>query len=422
MAKYILREFQQNIPVSITPKTIKQSQQMIARFESRDLHAIALGSKTLGVYKIKFTPEDRAELFDIYGYDESNIVDVVSKIPTINPSFNVVSDPFNLFVTWMVYNTLNHEFHSQHKKNLEMQKDYAVLLLKWMHYRFFTSRVNRSFPHPPNAEVMEATINSLSNKFDIARYDSWREVIVSYCEDIISPKGIHFKALSEFHDDAKILYFISDTQSRIRSKIRKVVTEFHDTKERGDAFGSYGMVSDIDGEKIILGKTEMFDSVTSNLMNQVFNKNAFISEKLSVSVSKLFKNVKPAQLRVLLERFSIQASDQFRNKELLKTEPVKGYDLELFVGSEILIQQLLQKTYRRCVRDKNVNTNSKLAILDKTKNLYSSSRISDPEIQQVKDSVGYFVEMSKISSREATNSSLRLAFITYVMIKSFEFI
>ena len=67
-----------------------------------------------------------------------------------------------------------------------------------------------------------------------------------------------------------------------------------------------------------------------------------------------------------------------------------------------------------------VNLKSKVAILMKASNLYRSSRISDPEILKIKSSVDAFVLDSKISKRESTLASLKIAFIVYIILLTFD--
>ena len=53
-------------------------------------------------------------------------------------------------------------------------------------------------------------------------------------------------------------------------------------------------------------------------------------------------------------------------------------------------------------------------------NLYRSSRVSDPIVVKIKDSVSNFIDSTKLSSREATNASLKIGFIMYIILLSFD--
>ena len=69
---------------------------------------------------------------------------------------------------------------------------------------------------------------------------------------------------------------------------------------------------------------------------------------------------------------------------------------------------------------KKVKMTSKLAILQEVINLYKASRVSDPEILKVKESVEAFVLDTKMSSRDSTRASLKIAFIIYLMLLTFD--
>ena len=69
-----------------------------------------------------------------------------------------------------------------------------------------------------------------------------------------------------------------------------------------------------------------------------------------------------------------------------------------------------------------VNMNSKIEILTKVKNIFSSSRISDEAVVTVKRSFTYFVGNCGETTRAATIASLTIVLILYIIIKSFEYL
>ena len=64
---------------------------------------------------------------------------------------------------------------------------------------------------------------------------------------------------------------------------------------------------------------------------------------------------------------------------------------------------------------------SRLAILDKVRNTFRSSRVNDPDILRIKDSVEHLVEIAKVTSRDSTKASLKIAFILYIILLTFDY-
>ena len=69
----------------------------------------------------------------------------------------------------------------------------------------------------------------------------------------------------------------------------------------------------------------------------------------------------------------------------------------------------------------NVNLKP-LEILRALKDVYSSSRISDPGILQIRATMAHLVLELQDSRREVVLSALRIAFVIYIIILSFKFL
>ena len=100
------------------------------------------------------------------------------------------------------------------------------------------------------------------------------------------------------------------------------------------------------------------------------------------------------------------------------TKIVDGEELDIGVNS--LIRNLLQKTLRYCAYTKT-NMKSPPAILKTAKDVYSSSRILDPGVIRVRNSVAYMTSDLLNSERDATQASYRIGFILYILIMSFKY-
>ena len=88
---------------------------------------------------------------------------------------------------------------------------------------------------------------------------------------------------------------------------------------------------------------------------------------------------------------------------------------------DLLIQNIIQKSYRYCIQNK-INMRQVASILKAIKDVYSSSRISDDGIIQVRESVNKLVLELQSNRRDATVSSFRIAFVLYIIILSFKYL
>jgi hypothetical protein len=123
-------------------------------------------------------------------------------------------------------------------------------------------------------------------------------------------------------------------------------------------------------------------------------------------------------VREILTIFSAVATAQYkaRTGDEIKTDKNKQ---PIYVGYRVLIQELIQKTYRRCAQV-GCDMKSNLQILEKTRDAYRASRLLDQDIIIIKNSVDYFISENTKYTREATQVTVRTAFVLYMIIQSFK--
>lgn len=378
-------------------------------YENRGEHPEALNTPLLGVNKIKFLPKDSDALFDILTISRSEFQKTIAK-SSVNTDFIVASDPFNLLTVWAV-----HKFYNSNLPRT-VREETCVALFMMMLIRFFSSFVGHMLPHQVNREIMEATIDSLSDKFDIkhAETGTWRLVMLARAKELISAGNIHENTIKTFVNDSKVTYILTDTQTRIRTKIKLIVQEFYKVKDRGVTVKDSEMLETIGEKTEIKGLENSYDSMIASVCNRVLNVNQFIRNDFIQLACKKTANVKADMFREVLLQFSTRATYQY-SKHKQDDVDVQGR----YRGYHVLIRNLIQRTYRACIM-KKIKMTSKLAILDEVTNLYKASRVSDPEILKVKDSVDLFIVESKVSKRESTIASLKIALIMYIILLTFD--
>ena len=406
----------EHFPIEINRAILEQYLMLMYAWETRQKHPNALNSPLLGVDPIFFTSQDTRNLFDIFDIEPNEFRNTLKKCQSsvFDMSRKVSTDSYNVLTVWALHRTF-------HTKYLKEDEKYMLMMAfaKMMHYKFFTSLVNHSYKYGANEAVMQATINNLSEKFDLIKYGTWKAVIEARCEDLLARDSIHYDIINKFDDDYKIVYIITDTQTRLRNKVKIINNEYHATKAKGDTIASHSLSTEIDGEKLIVDQVSTFDTMVTNISNQVLNINQWLDNNHIRMCVKMFGNINESLMRQFLTSFSNYASLQIRKKEMDKT--TKEGDVVLYLGTRILIKTLLQKNYRLCIQSR-INLKKKVDILVKIKNIYSASRVTDQSIIDLKESVAKIIDQNVHIQRDATKASLRIAFICYVMLKSFEYL
>ena len=444
MASQIVQLLDSNLPITITEANFKLIRSFCLGFETRDKHPFALNTAYLGIHKIQFTQVDRNTLFNIYyGSGSESTIKSLTKLTTtskfrsftrnsemsemavlfrqvdeIDETRKTQSDVFNIFSVYLLYKVHN----SSLPKNIKI--DYIRYLLKILQYRFFTSLVGQRFKYGANEDVMRSTVNGLSNKFAIIQHGTWKKLIEARADEFYNNNSPHYKTITTGHDDKAILYLITDLQTRLRNQINIITSKYYTDKDNADTIKSYSLSgTDLDGEKVLLDQKNVYETMTIGLTKELYVLNDLIDNELVSLVCKLYSNITPDTFKLVLRKLSIKIVEQSKSKTPDKgiDEIKQSGDLKIYIGMRVYIRYLIQDTYRFCIQSK-VPINNKLAILKAIKDAYGSSRIADNSILSIKESTAIIVDSCGVSRRAATLTSLKLAVITYFMIKSFRYL
>ena len=453
MSQQIKDAFAVTFPITITPALAQAIIRLVATFELRDQNPLAFNTYSLGIYKCVFTTKDRDDFFNLFNVDEeiaaksvSNFIkhgaicginassldkltkgldkdDVFSAgdvrktihgLSVVDNRFAVISDPFNLFVPYVLYCITNANITDQLKQQALFK------LVMFYQYRFFTSLVNHRFPYKPDQATMDAMFENLTNKFDLKQYGTWANVMKARAVNILSANSLHAKTLQTFTEDKDVLYFITDTQTRIRNQINLITAEFMKTKEEKDRISSYSSLgSDEDGEKVLIDNNACFDMLVENVYTDSLSVAKFLDDKAIRLIVSMFSNLNTTNFRSFLVNFSDKAVRDQRGKSADREIEQDGR--LLLVGAKTFITNLIQKSYRYCLQNK-VDIRKPVMILKAMKDAFSSSRTSDETILQLRASSEYLVYNLQNSRRDSVLSALRIGFMLYIIILSFKYL
>lgn len=403
-----------NFMIDITQRQIQEVVRYVLRYEVRGDNMKALNTPLLGVHKAYFLPQDSDGIFSLFNIYKAEFLRTIRKCTGINSAFNVTGNDFNILIIWLVY--------LLGKSTLPVKQVYdaKVALLKLLHYKFFTGKVATMFKHGAQEGVMQYTIDNLSAKSDIKKPETntWRLLIEDHVKKLLAPDSIHAKTFDTFTTDKDVVYILSDAHTRISTKIVNVAQEYYNNHASGKSIGTTSMTSiGEDGEKVLNELKATLDNTIINIQNRVLNVNTFINAT-DVRLAATVANVRLDIMRDVLTTFSALATDQYKahTGDEIKIDKTKQ---PIYVGYRVLIQELIQKTYRRCAQV-GCDMRSNLQILEKARDAYRASRILDENILHIKNSVDYFMSENTKYTRDSILVSARTGFILYLMVQSFK--
>lgn len=400
----------------ITKSSLDQFNKWLRYFELRDEHPLMLNSPYLGINRLIFTPKDRSDIFSIFNIDEVELSNKLESIPSFNKEFETISDELNIVLIWLIYKTLNTNIKISKIVLNDSARNFLVIL--W--YKFMSSRLFRIFKHKPDENIMRYTIESLNYRFDIVKYGTWKKLIYEKCNDMIfSTSSIHYKTFRSFSPDDKIYYIISDLKTKINSMISSISELYYENYNLNKSIETYESMVNIDGEKILRDTNYIYDSLIYYIQNQVLNERTFVNEKYINSISNLITSISYPLLYKFLVYICNTAKDQSKSNELNKIETIKNENYDFYYGIHILLYKLISFTFKELV-SKDTNLNNKLSIFKNVKSLYSSSKYSNQEFINIKESIKKHILLSKVTVRSVTINGLVTAFVLYIFLKLFE--
>lgn len=398
--------------ITITRQQILEMEKLTVYFKMRKTHPLTFSGQYLGVDPVAFTTSDYNALFDIFRIHKKDVEIAISKIPSIDKNFNVISDPFNVLCIWLCH------IAPIYIKDQKVCYDFMANVLRYFHYRIFTSVVNNSFRHGTNSAIVEATVAALTKKSDIIRLGSWNAVIESHVSKILDPHDRFYETIITGSPDDMFLRVISENQTALRQKIVTYAEAYYETYKSGDSIGSSSSIAENDeGEKILAQTASVIDSASAAMISEVLNIHTFIHDISIEDVAGMFTTISPRMLKTALIRINeiavIQASSR-KFDEIRKTK-----DGIIYIGVRGLTIEIIRSMIRVC-RLRKINLGNKAKTFETMKNVYSSSRQLDPDILDIKRSIALLVDGFNITVNQASQSALRLGVVYYILYRTIQ--
>lgn len=357
-------------------------------------HVQFFSSPLLGVYPARWTEEEHNTwMDDIVNVDEIGLTQDIHSLPTVNPAFSVTSNVLNLSFIYVIYRLYNS------KLPMQLVEKTVKSVIHIMHYKFITSIMAHYFRYPADKAIAEATYNALTRKSDIKVTRSWGALVELRGENYTARNSIHLSTFKTMRQDTKVLFALSDIQTRIRKVIKVQTALFHQIKENNGK---------------IVSTSNMMMTDEGHMVKDVAREASQIQRYID-------KVVPDKRDFVRVELFNvIMASNQSANPEI--TLGALGYLSNIYTdrkkeyGRELVSTTI---TYGlNFLREKSIRTGDLSTILTKVKSMLVGSRVNDETVLRLRDLGDQIVNEASPRSQAIPTSPERTAVLLYIFMRA----
>ncbi len=353
------------------------------------------GGNLTGVHVVKFTPTDENNFFDILETDKDEIKYIIDKDPGINKNFIVSSDPFNLLISYCIHRTINSNF-----LNEKQRKDTILNLALILNYKFITSIMSHFFRYPIDKATAEVVYNNLSFKYLLKQKGTWSSTLEYRSQEMTAPNSIHYEALKSFNDDQKIVYFLNDSQGRLRDMMKNIYREFLRVKESGiDKYHKTSHIQlDEENGDSFKDYTKGIETYRNYLFQVLQNENDYIKEELI----NIILNLVPA-----IDRMNLITILEYTVENHLHKSYIEEYMNTLIIYS-----------YHQMKDDIDIMNSRDIGkFLTLLKAYYQSSKNKDPDLLKIRELGDRLVTECLNFKTRITVTSLRTAHFLYTVLR-----
>lgn len=370
-------------------------------------HITFFGGHLMGVQVVRFDPRDRAYWFDeileinetalqeeLYSLEEPDPNRKGHFIKVIDPEFNVRSDVMNISCGYLV-----HAFMNAPALALDKRNQGAEAVIRIMLYKFLTSLLWNYFKYPANPQVAEATYNALSLKFGLKKNGNWKKYLEERAHLTLHGDGIHYGTLMKMKDDEKFLYFIGDTQGRVRGTVKSIYAIFDRMSKAGVKIISSSSIMEFDGEQILKDKSRTYQSEIRYISDVIGDRGSFVKPDLLSIIEKSVPTANPTMLTKTLYWMSDNA----------------GY------GKDDIVNQLTTKTviysFNYLTRNPKLIKGKRdiSGVLIAMRGSFTSSRGSDEDLIELRDMAEKIAGFATGSRNETVLKAIRTAVLLYIL-------
>lgn len=216
--------------------------QVVKSYMSRN--ASKLGMR-YPVSKLPFLKSDMDMIFNACKINKELIYNESVKIDAndIDTGNHLIQEPFNMMCTIAIHVFLKRDKKLQkqimdimHGKDLDDKVKYSspvYFLALYLAMHFYSALYNKFWKYDPTEDVMDYTIEHMSNKFIIRKCQNILEFITYHSETNVENMLDRLIRGS----DVDLIYFYSNLNNRISHALRTIANNYYENKEKGNAVG-----------------------------------------------------------------------------------------------------------------------------------------------------------------------------------------
>lgn len=363
-------------------------------------HMQFFGGALLGVNVLRFTDADIAKFYEeVVDVDLIGLTSDIRKLKTINHTFKVGGDIFNLTLVYCMHRFLT---SSKLKDKDRQRAAYDTALIFF--YRCAAALLSSYFTYPADPKLAQMAYANLSNKHLIKKLGSWNAVMHYRASDLSGIKGIHRQSFLSFKDDIANVYIITDSQNRIRDLIKNYYAEFDRARLAGERLGvTSSSWTDGEGEDSLKEKTNDVQGIVTYIRSIMPDKHSFIKDELIRVVVNINVNTSFRMVKAVLGWLSDALAD-----------PKTSKLVDEFV-SKVIVQSMYFIDNQMELRNKNDFP----YILKQLKNLYLSTRTTDPDIDDIREKGFKLLKIFDPKTSDSLTLSTRTTIILYISLRAF---
>lgn len=240
--------------------------------------------------RLIFSESDKNIIYTVTGIKQTDVSTAIKDSPIIKPTWKIATNPFYMLsILIMRYFTI-------HKMN-----DYADAMTVYMSYLIYTTSHKGSFKFTPNKQIMDYTINNLSNRFLIKQVGT----IQGMLENTVIP-AMHDRYATELKNgsDENLKDIISALETRISSVIKNIAKEFYENHRTGKYLNHED--EDLSEENYHLSDNISFkidrvvSIVTQSIISEGFDQQKCMKRAINLNTGASIKKLEP-MLRTIIE-------------------------------------------------------------------------------------------------------------------------
>lgn len=378
-------------------KSIYQYQ--IAYVNKNPEHLEFFGGNLLGVQVVRFKDSDVNRMFnEVLDIDYDLLKRDIRKLKTIDHTYKISGDIFNLTMMYLIHRFLTTDTLPE---NVRIRAAYDTALIFF--YRCVAALLSYYFRYPADPKIAQQAYAQLSNKFLIKKLGSWNKVMDYRANDLIDKSGIHYKNLVKFRDDFTIVAAINDAQSRVKDIIKNYCAQFYTAHSEGNSISvTSSTYLDADGEETLKEKTRSPESYIAYMRNALIDKHTFVKDDLVSIIIKINSNTSFRMVRHTL----LWMSENYANPKIALT-------IDEFMSSVIVQSLYLMQNNMNPKKSRDYSY-----VLVSLKNLYLSTRTTDPEIEKIRNLGMQVIKTANGNIGDSLALATRTSMILYITLRA----